>query len=83
MKPKNKIDLLDFDSLSTDEMGALIDALTVEYEERLNRAKRRKKAEEYECRFYDLISEALQDDFNIIISGGPLITQNSTVDVYD
>lgn len=83
MKPKNKIDFLDFDSLSTDEMSALIDTLTELHKERVNRDKRRRKAEEYECRFYDLISEALQDDFNIIISGGPTITQNSTVDVFD
>lgn len=68
MKPKNKIDLLDFDSLSTDEMGALIEALTAEHKERLNRDKRRRKAEEYETRIYDLICEAQGNGYTIRIN---------------
>lgn len=85
MKPETikNISQIDFDSLSTDEISALIKALTAEYEERQERARRRKKAEEYECKIYDLLSEALQDDFKVLISGGPLITKNSVVDVYD
>lgn len=84
MKPEKikKIDLLDFDSLSTDEMGALIEALTAEHKERLNRDKRRRKAEEYATRIYDLISEALYDGFNVMIDSA-IINQDCDVEVYD
>jgi len=84
MKPETikKISLLDFDSLSTDEMGALIDALTELHKERVNHEKRRKKAEEYATRIYDLISEALYDGFNVMIDS-KVLNQNCDVEVYD
>lgn len=68
MKSEDIIDLLDFDSLSTDEMGALIEELKVRHKERIDRDNRRKKAEEYENRIYDLISEAQYDGFTIRIN---------------
>lgn len=77
----NKNDLLNFDELSTDEMSALIDELTATYKKRLEQDKLRKKAEEYAVRIYDLISEAKQNDFNIII-GNLYIPDNFRVDVY-
>lgn len=67
MKPEKK-NLLDFDSLSTGEMDALIEVLTVERNARINRDKRRKKAEEYEVRIYDLISDAQYEGFTIRIN---------------
>ena len=86
MKPENieKIEKIEriFDTLSTDEMGALIEVLTAEHKERLNRDKRRKKAEEYETRIYDLISEAQYDGFNVAIDCKH-ISKDCTVEVYD
>lgn len=81
MKPtKNKSDLLDFDSLSTDEMAAMIEVLTAKHKERVAQDKRRRKAEEYETRIYDLISEAQYDNFTIRIND-TFIPNNFTVDV--
>ena len=86
MKPEKieKIEKIEriFDTLSTDEMGALIEALTAEHKERLNRDKRRRKAEEYAARIYDLISEALYDGFNVMIDS-TVLNQNCDVEVYD
>lgn len=79
MKPKNKISLLDFDSLSTDEMGALIEELTARHKERVDRDKRRKKAEEYEARIYDLICDAQYEGFTIRINDA-FIPNDFTVD---
>lgn len=81
MKPNKNNFLSYFDELSTDDMGALIDKLTVTYEERLEQDKRRKKAEEYAIKIYNLITEAKQDDLNIII-GNLYIPDNFRVDVY-
>ena len=82
MKPENKLDLLDFDSLSTNEMEAMIEVLTAKHKERVAQDKRRRKAEEYECRIYDLISEAQHDGFTIRIEG-TYIPTTCTVEVYD
>lgn len=84
MKPETikKISLLDFDSLSTDEMGALIDALTELHKERVNHEKRRRKAEEYETRIYDLISEAQGEGFYVAIDNKYLVP-DCTVEVHD
>ncbi len=84
MKPETikKISPLDFDSLSTDEMGALIDALTELHKERVNHEKRLRKAEEYETRIYDLISEAQSDGFYVVIDNKYLVP-DCTVEVHD
>ena len=76
----NAIDLLDFDSLTTDEMSAVIEELTARHKERVARDNRRKKAEEYESRIYDLISEAQYDGFTIRINDA-FIPNEFAVDV--
>ena len=76
----NAIDLLDFDSLTTDEISAVIEELTARHKERVARDNRRKKAEEYENRIYDLISEAQYDGFTIRINDA-FIPNEFAVDV--
>lgn len=79
MKPETR-KLFDFNSLSTDEQAALIEALEEEHEKRLNQ-ERRKKAEEYAYKINDLIAKAQQEDFNIII-GSTYIPRYTAVEVY-
>lgn len=79
MKPETR-KLFDFKSLSTDEMKALIQELTEEYAERLDREKRR-KAEEYAYKISDLISKAQQDDLNVMIAN-TYIPRYAAVEVY-
>ena len=79
MKPKKNISL-NFDELSTEEIVTLIEELTATYKERLEYEKRRKKAEEYEGRIYDLISEAQSDGFDVRINDA-YIPKDSAVNV--
>lgn len=79
MKPNRNTSLI-FDGLSTEELGALIETLTATYKERLEKDKRRKKAEEYEGRIYDLISEAQSDGFDVRINDA-YIPKDCSVDV--
>jgi uncharacterized protein (UPF0335 family) len=76
MKPNKNT----FDGFSTEELGALIETLTATYKERLEKDKRRKKAEEYEGRIYDLISEAQSDGFDVRINDA-YIPKDSAVNV--
>lgn len=79
MKPNRNTSLI-FDGLSTEELGALIETLTATYKERLEKDKRRKKAEEYEGRIYDLISEAQSDGFDVRINDA-YIPKDSAVNI--
>lgn len=82
MKPIKKTGLIyDPDALSTEEIGALIEELTATYKERLEYEKRRKKAEEYADKIYNLIIEAKQDNLNVMI-GNTCIPDNFRVDVF-
>lgn len=79
MKPNRNTSLI-FDGLSTEELGALIETLTATYKERLANDKRHKKAEEYETRIYDLISEA-QDEGFIVRINDAFVPEDCAVDV--
>ena len=70
MKPKSPTTgkFYDYDSLSMEELNALVDEVLAAREARVRREARMCKAKEYEDRIYDLISEAQYDGFTVRIN---------------
>lgn len=71
MKPNKSpitVNFHDYDSLSNEELDALVDEVLAAREARVRREARMRKAKEYEARIYDLISETLYDGFTVRIN---------------
>lgn len=67
-KPPITVKFHDYDSLSMEELNALVDEVLAAREARVRREARMRKADEYESRIYDLISEAQYDGFTVRIN---------------
>lgn len=74
MNPKHvwEFDYHDFDSMSIDDMNQLIARVTEARDKRAERKRRLQKAEDYQCKLYDLIYIIQSDDYNVYINGEPL-----------
>lgn len=70
MKPERRItvNFHDYDSMSKEELDALVDEVLAAREARVRREARMRKADEYETRIYDLISEAQDNGFTVRIN---------------
>lgn len=58
----------DLNKMSVEELNNLITAATDERNTRIEREKRAREAEEYETKIYDLIEQALGDNFTVRIN---------------
>lgn len=58
----------DLNKMSVEELNNLITAATDERNTRIEREKRAREAEEYESKIYDLIEQAIGDNFTVRIN---------------